>query len=46
MCAADSVSWLHNPPSGVLTDGASAERRDEREPWNQVIKLAEIFNKK
>lgn len=44
--AADSVSWLHSPRSGVLTDGATAERKDKREPWNQVIKLTETFNKK
>lgn len=44
--AAASVSWLHNTRSGVLTDEAFAERRDRREPWNQVIKLAEIFSKK
>jgi hypothetical protein len=44
--AAGSVSWLYNTQSGVLTDGVFAERRDIREPWNQVIKLAEMFIKK
>lgn len=30
MCAADSGSWLYNTQSGVLTDGAFAERKDKK----------------
>lgn len=28
--AADSASWLYSTLSGILTDGAFAERRDKR----------------
>lgn len=48
--AADSVSCLYDTRSGVLTDGAFAERRIkeslETKSCKDDIKVAEILNKK
>lgn len=48
--ADDCVSWLYNTQSGVLTDGAFAEKKIkesiEIKSYKGDNKLAEMFNKK